>query len=113
MVQETPAGTVSVSTLLEGTMMDVKKFRVKGRNGYTDIEKIRIRYIQGDVVDKVLPGTAYHRMRGNLEWRQSRLTGEFILRAARDFEYWYSTKCCYNCFSWMCSEFMDRAYCSK
>lgn len=93
--------------------MNVKSFRIKGRDGYTNIEKVRVRYVKGDVVDKVLPGTSQQRMRGNLVWIQSRLTGEFILRAARDFEYWYTTKRCYNCFSWSCSEFMDRAYCTK
>ncbi len=102
-----------MSTLLERIVMDVKTFRIKGRNGYTSTDKVRVRYKKGDVVDKVIPGTSYHRMRGNLVWKQSRLTGEFILRANRDFTYWYSTRRCYNCFSWMCSEYMDRAYCSK
>lgn len=93
--------------------MDVKTYRIKGRNGYTNIEKIRIRYEKGDVVDRIFPGTSWHRMLGNLDWHQSPLTGEFILIATADFEYWYSTKPCFNCFSWMCSEFMDRAFCSK
>lgn len=93
--------------------MDVKTYRIKGRNGYTSIDKVRIRYKKGDVVDKVLPGTSQERIKGNLVWHQSRLTGEFILRASRDFEYWYTTKRCYNCFSWSCQEFMDRAYCTK
>ena len=94
-------------------LMDVKTYRIKGRNGYTNIEKVRIRYKKGDVVDRILPGTSWHRQKGNLDWQKSRLTGEFILKATNDFEYWYSTKQCYNCFSWMCYEFMDRAYCSK